>query len=130
MKNVCKFRCRSVHLPVNNGRFIEVTQADLKCALCKSGDVGDEYHYLCVCSYYNVERTKLLGNGMISNALTYKHLLNSRNAIILKQISKFIGLIFSKFVYMETIERDVILVRENVVTRSGRAVIRPARLDL
>ena len=50
MKNLCKFRCRSHNLPVNNGRFIEVTQADLKCTLCKNGDVGDEYHYIfCVC---------------------------------------------------------------------------------
>ena len=48
IKNLCKFRC-SRHLQVNNGRFIEVTQADLKCTLCKSGDVGDEYHDLCVC---------------------------------------------------------------------------------
>ena len=34
MKNLCKFRCRSHNLPVNNGRFIEVTQADLnvRCA--------------------------------------------------------------------------------------------------
>ena len=80
MKNLCKFRCRSHNLPVNNGRFIEVTQADLKCTLCKNGDVGDEYHYLCVCSYFNAERTKFIGNGMIINSLTYKHLLNSRNA--------------------------------------------------
>ena len=67
---------------------------------------------------------------MILNTVTYKHLLNSRNASTLKQISKFIGLIFSKFVYMENIDRDVILLRDNVVTRSGRAVIRPTRLDL
>ena len=52
-------------------------------------------------------------------------------ASTLKQISKFyIGLIFSKFVSMENIDRDVILVRENVVTRVGRAIIRPTRLDL
>ena len=70
MKNLCKFRCRSHNLPVNNGRFIEVTQADLKCTLCKNGDVGDEYHYLCVCSYFNAERTKFIGNGMIINSLT------------------------------------------------------------
>ena len=31
---------------------------------------------------------------------------------------------------MENIDRDVILLRDNVVTRSGRAVIRPTRLDL
>ena len=130
MKNLCKFRCRSHNLPVYNGRFIEVMQADLKCTLCKNGDVGDEYHYLCVCSYCNAERTKFIGNGMIMNPLTYKHLLNSRNSSTLKQISKFIGIIFSKFVYMENIDRDVILLRQNVVTSSGRTVIRPTRLDL
>ena len=50
MKNLCKFRCRSNHLPVNNGRFIEVTQADLKCTLCKSGEVGVEYTP-CICIF-------------------------------------------------------------------------------
>ena len=67
---------------------------------------------------------------MIINSLAYKHLLNSRNASTLKQISKFIGIIFSKFVYSENIDRDVILLRQNVVTSSGRTVIRPTRLDL
>ena len=65
---------------------------------------------VCVCS---AERTNFLGNGMILNPVTYKHLLNSRNASTLKQISKFIGLIFSKFVYMENIDRDVILLRDS-----------------
>ena len=31
---------------------------------------------------------------------------------------------------MENIDRDVILLRENIVTRSGREVIRPTRLYL
>ena len=83
---------------------------------------------LCVCSYFNAERTKFIGNGMIMNPLTYKHLVNSRNSSTLKQICKFIGIILSKFVYMENIDRDV--TRQNVVTSSGRTVIRPTRLDL
>ena len=83
-----------------------------------------------MCSYFNADRTKLIGNGMIMNPLTYKHLLNSRHSSTLKQISKFIGIIFSKFVYMENIDRYVILLRQNVVTSSGRTVIRPTRLDL
>ena len=81
-------------------------------------------------SYFNVERTTFFGNGIILNPVTYKQLLNSRNASDLKQISKLIGLIFSKFVYIENIDRYVILVRENVATRSGRTNIRPTRLDL
>ena len=83
-----------------------------------------------MCSYFNGERTTFLGNGMILNPVSYKHLLNSRNASSLKQIAKFVGLIFSKFVYMENFDKDVILLRDSVVTRSGRAVIRPTRLDL
>ena len=46
------------------------------------------------------------------------------------EISKFNGIIFSKFIYSENIDRDVILLRQNVVTSSGRTVIRPTRLDL
>ena len=83
-----------------------------------------------MCSYFNAERTTFLGNGMILNPVSYKHLLNSRNASSLKQIAKFVGLIFSKFVYREIFDKDVILLRDSVVTRSGRAVIRPTRLDL
>ena len=86
--------------------------------------------FVCVCSYFNAERTTFLGNGMILNPVSYKHLLNSRNASSLKQIAKFVGLIFSKFVYRENFDKDVILLRDSVVTRSGRAVIRPTRLDL
>ena len=83
-----------------------------------------------MCSYFNAERTTFLGNGMILNPVSYKHLLNSRNASSLKQIAKFVGLIFSKFVYREIFDKDVIRLRDSVVTRSGRAVIRPTRLDL
>ena len=83
-----------------------------------------------MCSYFNAERTTFLGNGMILNPVSYKHLLNSRNASSLKQIAKLVGLIFSKFVYREYFDKDVILLRDSVVTRSGRAVIRPTRLDL
>ena len=31
---------------------------------------------------------------------------------------------------MENIDRDAMLLRDNVVTRSARAVIRPTRLDI
>ena len=75
LKNLCQFRCRSHHIPVN-GRFIEVTQAVLNCTLIKSGDVGEEYHYLCacvcVCPYFNAERTTFLGNGVILNRISFR----------------------------------------------------------
>ena len=99
---------------------------DLKCNLCKSGDVGDEYQYICVCvPTLMLSRQSFFWQLNDFEPVTYKHLSNRR-----KKISKFIGLIFSKFVYMDNIDRYVILVRENVVTRSGRTIIRPTRLKL
>ena len=83
-----------------------------------------------VCSYLNAERTKFLGNGMILNPVTYKHLLNSRSTSTLNKanIQVYWFNFLKKFV-MENIDRDVILLRDNAVTRSGRAVVRPTRLD-
>ena len=67
------------------------------------------------------------------NPLTfYKHLLNSRNAYFKANIQVYwynflnVCIIY----YMENIKRDVILLRQNVVTSSGRTVTRPTRLDL
>ena len=43
--NLCKYRCRSHNLPVNNGRFIEVPRSEMQCVLCNTGEVDDEYHF-------------------------------------------------------------------------------------
>ena len=53
----CKFRCRSHKLPVSYNRFHD-GQYDNMCPLRDKRDVGDEFHYLLQCSYFNVERKK------------------------------------------------------------------------
>ena len=46
------------------------------------------------------ERRLYNGNGMILNHMTYKYLLNSRNVSTLKQVSKYIGIVYSECVCM------------------------------
>ena len=61
MKNLCKFICGSHHLPVNNSRFILNYRS-----------------YAGRLEKYFVQRTKFLGNRMILNLVTYKHLLKRK----------------------------------------------------
>ena len=51
--------------------------------------------------------------------------------LVLKTKYLILLLSFSQSLYiMENIETDAMLLRQNVVTSSGRTVIRPTRLDL
>ena len=56
---LCRFRCRNVSLPVVNA-VLHQDICDNKCQLCCSNAVGDEFHYIVFCDYFNNARTKLL----------------------------------------------------------------------
>ena len=53
---LCKFRCRSHRLPINNNRFSRDSVNDDLCTLCSLKEVGDEFHYLFVCPFFSKER--------------------------------------------------------------------------
>ena len=58
MFNFCKFRCDGHRLPVETGRWHNVSRADRLCHLCDSADIGDEFHYIMSCNYFKQERRK------------------------------------------------------------------------
>ena len=57
---IAKFRTRSHHLPVTNNRFQSNNAEDTTCPLCQNGEIGDEFHYLLKCTYFNESRNKFL----------------------------------------------------------------------
>ena len=57
---IAKFRTRSHHLPVTNNRFQSNNTEDTTCPLCQNGEIGDEFHYLFKCTYFNESRNKFL----------------------------------------------------------------------
>ena len=55
---LCKFRCGNHRLPIETGRWHNLDRDNRLCHLCDSNDLGDEYHYIMVCSAFKVERKK------------------------------------------------------------------------
>jgi hypothetical protein len=46
-------------VPVECGRFLSIDRSERLCELCNSNEIGDEFHYMFNCEYFNNEKTKL-----------------------------------------------------------------------
>ena len=55
-----KFRCRNHKLPIETGSHNNVPRELRICLKCNSNNIGDELHYLFVCSFFRRQRLKLL----------------------------------------------------------------------
>ena len=92
---LCKFRCGSHRLPVETGRWQNLSRSDRLCHLCDSSDIGDEYHYIMSCSALKEERKNLLPHYCNVRPNTYKfcQLLNSSDIVVLEKLCRFIKIV-------------------------------------
>ncbi|MEW8544526.1 MAG: hypothetical protein AB2693_13435, partial [Candidatus Thiodiazotropha sp.] len=93
-RNFLAFRTRNHRLPVETGRWLSVPLNDRKCLMCNS-DIGDEYHYIMNCSYYQNARKQYIKPYFYRhpNVLKYHSLMNTKNVKQLKDLCKFIDMI-------------------------------------
>ncbi len=47
---VTRLRISAHHLPVEQGRYANIPYDSRICTLCKSGEIGDEVHYITACN--------------------------------------------------------------------------------
>ncbi|MEW8546068.1 MAG: reverse transcriptase family protein [Candidatus Thiodiazotropha sp.] len=94
-----KFRTANHKLPIETGRWENISLQERKCVLCDKNDIGDELHYLLICPFFANERKELLKKYYYTrpNILKYKDLLTSKNKSELVNLSKFMKLIMNKF---------------------------------
>jgi hypothetical protein len=90
-----QFRTANHWFPVETGRYDGTPFEDRVCRLCNSGQVGTEHHYLLNCDFFDTEREQFLGNDTHNASLS--SFLSSESLPLLKNTSKFIRFIFSKF---------------------------------
>ena len=92
-----KFRSCNHKLPVEVGRYELIDYKDRLCPICEV-EVGDEYHYLFTCEYFNEIRRKFIPQKYlrIKNMYTYKELLNNKDPHVLKKLCIFISHITQK----------------------------------
>lgn len=94
-----KFRTGNHKLPVETGRWDGTYISDRKCPLCSINDIGDEYHYIFKCSYFQKERSNYLKPYYYRrpNMLKFGELLRSTNVSFLIKLSKFVEIILKAF---------------------------------
>ena len=97
---VIKFRTSNHKLPVETGQWENVPLDERKCQLYTKTDIGDKFHYLLCCEFFEPERKRLLKPNFYTrpNMLKFKDLLCSDNIAILKKLSEFVKVIMSKFI--------------------------------
>ena len=97
-----KYRLSNHRLPAETGRWENTPLDERKCNLCTKQDIGDEFHYLFICNYFQAERKQFLKSYFYDfykrpNVIKFKELLSTDNVKDLIQLSKFVDIIMKKF---------------------------------
>ena len=95
---VLKFRCRNHRLPIESGCRALVLRDMRTCPHCKR-DVGDEFHYLLACPYFNNERRQFLQRQFWKNPSTLKleSLFENTSLKFTVNLANFIKIILNSF---------------------------------
>ena len=134
---ISKFRMRVHNLPITKSRFSHDVDVNLSCNLCNSGEVGDEYHYLFSCPFFNNDRKSLFPNDLTESRVfqlfkwqfAFKEEVNH-----LTKLSIFCSKVMSNFVCeskpLMSISKEEAFVLTSHTTRVGRKTNPPSRLYL
>ena len=87
-----KFRSTNNQLPVNDLKFKGIPGHERRCTKCNMKKIGDEFHYLFTCPYYQTKRTELLPKYYYKypNVIKYNELLNTSERNLLLKLKHFI----------------------------------------
>ena len=94
-----RYRCGNSKIPVVLGRYINRPIDECICHLCNSTDIGDEYHYIMKCKFFETDRRNLVPLYYLRspNTTMFELLFSTENRNILNKLSKFISIILAKF---------------------------------
>lgn len=87
-----KFRTGNHRLPIETGRWTNVSRNERLCTKCCDGKIGDEFHLLFECCKFRHLRIKYIDVSYWKNANTYKFsaLFKSKNRKKLLNLIKFL----------------------------------------
>ena len=91
---LARFRTTNNSLPVNKLRFDAIPRDERLCQKCPQREVGDEFHYIFSCPYFDEKRRACLSQYFHGrpNAIKFNELFNSSKKILLK-LTHFIDVI-------------------------------------
>ena len=96
---LCKLKCGNHHMPIVTGRYSKVPINERKCNLCQCGDIGDEFHYLLKCPFFEAARTKYLKTYYYTHPSRVKmqQLFESTDSIEMLNLAKLSVVLLNQF---------------------------------
>ena len=95
---ITALRTRNHRFPVEVGSWYKKPLKECICTLCKD-DVGDEFHYVLVCNFFNDERKQFIKPYFYRrpNTIKFNQLMNSTSKPIIRNLCTFIAIIMKTF---------------------------------
>ena len=89
---LCRFRICNHHLPIENGRWVNIPRNERICNHCNKQEIGDEFHYILNCTSLQQERVKYLTlyHTKIKNVFSFKQIIANDKHFLLKILCCFI----------------------------------------
>ena len=96
---LCKFRTCNHRLPIQQGRYSGIDRQERFCTLCDCNDIGDEFHYLFKCTFFQEARIKFISIYYFvrPNTLKMDQLFNLTSHAKLIKLCKFVQEILNSF---------------------------------
>ena len=93
-----RLRCSNIKIPNNICRF-RTAETDRYCKLCSNDAIGDEFHYLFICSFFDNARSKYIQPHILSqpNSRAMFKLFHFKDTVVLNNLCNFAKTISSKF---------------------------------
>ena len=97
--SLIRFRTTNNNVPLNKLRYLNIPKDDRICTKCCMTELGNEYHYLFVCPYFEDTRRNCLPLSFyyIPNLINYKNLMNSKSKEVLLKLKHLIEIINVEF---------------------------------
>ena len=96
---MCKFKCANHYMPIVAGRFANIPIDERKCTLCERNEIGDEFHYLLKCNFFNSQRIKYIKKYYYTkpNMIKMQQMFESSDIQEMTNLAKFTVIILAKF---------------------------------
>lgn len=99
LHQLIKFKTLNHKLPIQSGRINNIPRRERLCTKCELGDIGDEFHYILVCPYFNGTRRQYIKKYYFvrPNCIKYEQLFCSTSIKVLRKLVYFIKEILKEF---------------------------------
>ncbi|MEW8546520.1 MAG: reverse transcriptase family protein [Candidatus Thiodiazotropha sp.] len=96
---LAKFRTTNNRLPIEKGRWDNIDRNERYCNLCNTNLIGDEFHYIFECEFFNNVRKMYLPKYYLKHYNTFKfaQLMSNSSTKQLHRLSQFVTLILRMF---------------------------------